>query len=89
MPDQSAQIVRPVTDRSSRKELLILACAIDRATWRKTYQVAARPRVNPIAGEVIGYLELLSSFLPGRIGRWLRGANFVAQLGRTLGWLRL
>jgi hypothetical protein len=81
------QIHRVVTSRNERKELLVLACEVDRMAWRQACR-PARPGAR-FAREVLGGLELISSFLPGRFGRWLRGASFLADLGRRFGWLRL
>ena len=89
MSEHPAQILQPLTARNSRKELLILSCAVDRAVWRKTCQAATQKTVARTARDVLGYLDLASSVLPGFFGRWLRRANFVAQLGRMMGWLRL
>jgi hypothetical protein len=88
MLEQSYQIRGPLTSRQDRKELLVLACTVDRVGWRQ----ACRPTGSPtalLARELLGYLETFSSFLPGRLGRWLRGASFLTNLSRQLGWLRL
>lgn len=90
MSEPTDQIVRIVTTRNERKELLILACAADRGAWLAACrQAPARSRGAQLASDLLGYLEPLSSVLPGRLGRWLRGASFLTNLGRQFGWLRL
>jgi hypothetical protein len=87
MPEPAAQIHRTITSRTERKELLVLACEVDRTAWRQACQP---PRQSAqFAREILGYLQAFSSFLPGRVGRWVRSAGFVADLVRKLGWLRL
>jgi len=88
MPESAAQIRRSVTPRTERKELLVLACEVDRASWRQACQPARSPG-RQLAHDLLGYVETFSSLLPGRLGRWLRGASFLTSLGRQLGWLRL
>lgn len=82
------QIHRTLTSRNERKELLVLACAVDRMAWGQACRPTRNPRAE-FAHEVLGYLDTISSFLPGRFGRWLRGASFLADLGRQFGWLKL
>lgn len=87
MPEPAAQIRRTVTPRNERKELLVLACEVDRASWRQ----ACQPRRGPgrqLAHDLVSYIDAFASFLPGRLGRWLRGASFLTSLGHRLGWLR-
>lgn len=82
------QIHRALTSRNERKELLVLACEVDRLAWRQ----ACRPNRSPAAQlthKLLGYVETIGSFLPGRLGRWLRGTSFLAGIGRQLGWLKL
>ncbi len=88
MPEHPDQIRRVLTSPREHKELLILACEVDRCAWRR----ACRPTRSPgaqFARDLLGHLETFSSFLPGRLGRWLRGASLVTGLVRQLGWLRL
>ncbi len=88
MPESFDQIHRILTSRTERKELLVLSCEVDRVAWRE----ACRPRRKSgtqLAMNMAGYLQTFGSFLPGRLGRWLRGAGFLADLGRMLGWFRL
>lgn len=89
MSEHPAQIPSSLTDRNSRKELLVLACALDRVAWRRARQAVIRKGLARKGRDLLGYLDMAGSVLPGSIGRWLRRANLVAQLGRMLGWLRL
>ncbi len=82
------QIHRTLTSPKERKELLVLACEVDRVAWRQACRPTRSPRAE-FAHEALGYLDTISSFLPGRVGRWLRGASFLAGLGRQFGWLKL
>ena len=81
------QIHRTLTSRNERKELLVLACEVDRLAWRQACGPARRPGVQ-LARRLLGCLETVGSFLSGRLGRWLQGAGFLAHLGRQFGWLR-
>jgi hypothetical protein len=81
------QIRRTLTSRNERKELLVLACEVDRASWRQACHPVRSPRAQ-LAHDLLGYVDSFRSFLPGRLGRWARGATFLASLGRQLGWLR-
>ena len=87
MSEPTDQIHRTLTSRNERKELLVLACEVDRVAWR----MACRPNREPgtqLALKLLGYLQTLGSLVPGRLGRWLRGAGFLAGLSRQLGILR-
>ena len=87
MSEPTDQVRRPLT-RAERKQLLILACATDRAAWVHACRPApARSRVEQIATELLRYVEPFSNLLPGRLGRWFRGASFLTSLGRQLGFL--
>jgi hypothetical protein len=87
MPEPIDQIQRTLTSRNERKELLVLACEVDRMSWRQACQPVHRPG-GQLALTLLNFLQPLSSLLPGRLGRWLRGAGFLAGLGRQFGWLR-
>ncbi|HEX2861935.1 MAG TPA: hypothetical protein VHN79_09860 [Lacunisphaera sp.] len=87
MLEPAVQIHRTLTSRNERKELLVLACEVDRTAWR---QACRPPRHSTrVARDVLGYLQTFSSFLPGRWGRWVRSVSFVADLVGKVGWLRL
>ncbi|HVU18281.1 MAG TPA: hypothetical protein VHD32_15270 [Candidatus Didemnitutus sp.] len=78
---------QPLSNRERRKAYLALACESDRIALRE----ACLPDGNPSRLAVrtfLGYIEPFASFFPGRIGRWLRGLTFLANIGRHLGWLR-
>jgi hypothetical protein len=86
MSEQAPQIHRALTSRTERKELLVLACEVDRVAWRQACQP---PRQSAqLAHDILGYLQTFSSFLPGRVGRWVRTATFAADLVRKFGFLR-
>lgn len=90
MSDQASQSRYPLSARDERKQLLTLVCAADRAAWVRAFRPL--PPATPaaqLAGDLLGQLETLGAFLPGRLGRWLRRATVFANLGRQLGWLRL
>jgi hypothetical protein len=88
MSEQAHQVRNSLT-RTERKQLLALACASDRAAWAHACRPAPpRSPIAQIASEAIRYLEPFSNLLPGRIGRLLRGAGFLTNLGRQFGWLR-
>lgn len=89
MSEPIPQIHRTLTSRNERKELLVMACQVDRLAWRE----ACRPVRAPVEGaqlafKLAGWFQTLGAFLPGRVGRWLRGASILADLGRMFGWLR-
>jgi hypothetical protein len=88
MSEPAHQIRRVLTSRQERKELLALACEVDRAAWRQACRRTRRPGVQ-LARDLLGGLETISAFLPGRLGRWLRGASFLTGLSRQFGWFRL
>jgi len=88
MPEQSIQIRHAVTSRNERKELLALACEVDRAAWGEACRPHRRPGLQ-VAANLLSFVESFSAFLPGRLGRWLRGANLIASITRRFGWLRL
>jgi len=88
MLDSFDQVRRTVTPRTERKELLVLACEVDRAAWRRACRPTATSQASLLAQQVLGWLEPFAALLPGRLGRWLRGGGFLLQLGRQLGWLR-
>ena len=82
------QIHRVLTSARERKELLILACGVDRMAWRHACVPTRRPGTQ-FARDLLGHLETFSAFLPGRLGRWLRGASLITGIARQFGWLRL
>lgn len=87
MSEQINQIRGPLS-RLERKQLLVLACAADRAAWN--HSCRASPSRNPaskLAMKIMGFIEPLSHLLPRRIGGWIRGATFVGNLCRQFGWL--
>lgn len=86
MSEQPGQISHPLTSRAERKELLVLACAVDRAGWVR----ACRPSRSPaarLARQALAFIEPFSVFLPGKLGRMVRGGGFLLQVGRQLGWI--
>ena len=87
MSEQTDQVRNSMTI-AERKQLLALACAADRASWVHACRPApARSPLAQIATEIFGYLQPFSHLLPGRMGKWLRGATFLTNLGRQFGWL--
>lgn len=88
MPEPTLQISHPLTTRQERKELLVLACEVDRASWHQACHPIQSPAVK-FARETLSVIEMIGSFVPGRVGRWLRHASFLTTIGRQLGWLRL
>ena len=83
MPEGTDQI-DPALSRTDRKQQLVLACMADRAAWVQ----ACEPRPQPplaMAGNLLKLLEPLTFLLPGKLGRWLRRAEFFAQIGRQIG----
>lgn len=88
MLEPTAQIHRTLTSRNERKELLILACEVDRVAWRQACRPARTPNVQ-FAFKVLRYLQTFGSILPGRLGRWVRNANLLADVGRMFGWPKL
>lgn len=82
------QIRRTLTSRTERKELLVLACGVDRAAWRVACRPAVAGAAQTLTRQVLAGLESFGAFLPGRLGHWVRGGGCLLQLGRWLGWLR-
>lgn len=82
MSDASDRLRPPLT-RKEQKELLVLACRADRLEWRH----ACRPLPQgpwQQAANVLRMLEPLRPLLPGKLGGLMRGASFIASLGRKL-----
>ena len=89
MSEHPDQIIRPMT-RNERKHLLMLACTADRAAWKQACQpVKGRGPAMQFLQQILPHLDTCSFLLPRRLGGMLRGVNFLAQLGRQFGWLRL
>lgn len=87
MSEQIDQIRNPLT-RAQRKQLLVLACAADRARW--VHECRPQPNRSPvgrIVTELMGFVEPFSHFLPRRLGGWIRSASFLTGLGRKFGWI--
>lgn len=89
MPQPDHEVLPRLMTREERKQLLTLACATDRAAWAE----ACRPEPGPsraaqVADRALLFLEPVTGFLPGRIGRWVRRAALLARLGRHLGLMR-
>lgn len=72
--------------RGKRKQLLILACQVDRVAWAQACR-PRRPSPAPLAGYLLKGFETVTALLPGRPGRWLRGVNILVRFGRQFGWL--
>lgn len=84
MPESTAQIHRTLTSRNERKELLVLACEVDRVAWHQ----ACRPTRGPglqFTLRILHQVQTFGSLIPGRLGRWLRNAGLLADLGRLCG----
>lgn len=82
MPEGTDKIDPPLSIEE-RKRLLVLACMADRAAWAQ----ACAPRPQPplaMAGRILQLLEPLTVLLPGKIGRWLRKAQFLTKIGRQV-----
>ena len=88
MPEQPAQLRRALTSRAERKELLALACAVDRHAWRQATLAPVQRPGSRLLGDLLGYCEPFMPLLPERLGRWLRGATLLSHLGQAFGWLR-
>ena len=82
MSEGTDQVVSPLST-GERKQLLVLACTADRAAWVQA--CAPRPQ-PPLAsmGRILQLLEPLTVLLPGRIGRWVRKAQFLTKVGRQI-----
>lgn len=83
MPEGTDQNDPPLS-LAERKQRLVLACMADRAAWVQ----ACEPRPQPplaMAGSLLKLLEPLTFLLPGKLGRWVRRAEFLTQIGRQLG----
>lgn len=95
MSEHTDQIVQPVNSpalmtRSERKHLLVLACTVDRAAWKRAcYPAHRKSPAMQIMQRILPHLDALSFLLPGKLGGLLRSANFFAQLGRQFGWLKI
>ena len=82
MPEGTDKIDPPLSI-AERKQRLVLACMADRAAWA----AACEPRPQPPlakAGRIFQLLEPFTVLLPGRIGRWLRKAQFLTKIGRQI-----
>lgn len=83
MPAGPDQIDLSVS-REERKRQLVLACMADRAAWVRACEPGPQPPLA-MAGRLLQLLEPFTALLPGRIGRWLRNAQFLTRLGRQVG----
>ena len=88
MSDRPAPPDFPIS-REERKRLLVLACASDRTALVRACFPKPRGPIASFAGEMLQYAHLVSTFLPGRIGRLLRTLSSAAEIGRHLGLQRL
>ncbi len=70
---------------ADRKQQLARLCAADRAAWVEACRNDRRPAWPGLAKILLGGTDLLGTFLPGRLGRWYRGAHFVTGLFRHRG----
>ncbi len=82
MSESTAPVDLPL-NRDERKRLLVVACVADRLAWCQACEPRPRPPLHQ-AGYILQLLEPLTALLPGRIGRWLRGANFIAKVSRQV-----
>jgi hypothetical protein len=87
MPEPTISSSQPLNLRERRKAYLALACESDRVAVREACFPVGTPGTLAVR-TLLGYIEPLASFFPGRIGRWMRGATFMANIGRHLGWFR-
>ena len=83
MPEGTEQIDPPLS-RDERKQRLILACMADRASWVAACEPGPQPPLAMV-GRVLQMIEPFVALLPGRMGRWLRNAQFLTRLSRQLG----
>lgn len=88
MSDRPSPPDLPIS-REERKRLLVLACASDRTALVRACFPKPRGPLASLAQEVLQYVNLISSFLPGRFGRMLRTFATAADIGRHLGWLKI
>jgi hypothetical protein len=62
-----------------------LLCASDRAAWADACLPVNQPPPSLVSTILYEASGLVGAMLPGRIGRWVRGASFIAGLVRNLG----
>ena len=74
----------PPLSRSERKQRLVLACMADRAAWVQACEPGPQPPLAML-GRVFQMIEPFAALLPGRLGRWLRNAQFLTKIGRQVG----
>ena len=84
MPARLDQDRHPLRSLRERKASLILACEVDRAAWPQAFHRSRNPRAQ-LGRDLLGYLDLVSSLLPGRFGRGLRHAHLLISVGQQLG----
>jgi hypothetical protein len=83
MPEGTEQIDLPLS-RDERKQRLVLACMADRAAWAQACEPGPQPPLAMV-GRVLQVIEPFAALLPGRLGRWLRNAQFLTRLSRQVG----
>lgn len=69
---------------AERKQQLVLACKADRVAWVEACAPHPQPPLAK-AGHILKMLEPLTFLLPGRLGKWLRRAEFLTVIGRQIG----
>jgi hypothetical protein len=74
----------PVNSIDARKQHLVLACMADRAAWCQACEPRPQTPLSK-AGNILKMLEPLTFLLPGRLGRWVRRAEFLTVIGRQIG----
>ncbi|HET7537638.1 MAG TPA: hypothetical protein VFJ90_14355 [Candidatus Didemnitutus sp.] len=80
MPETTTQL--PSVDLEERKQQIIEQCAADRAAWVNACR--ADHRKATITGALLHWSDMLGAVLPGRFGRWFRGASFLAGFARNI-----
>jgi hypothetical protein len=82
MPATTPQSLEPVEDPAERKQRIVEQCAADRASWVHACRTEYRP--PSLTGTLLNWSDMLGAVLPGRFGRWFRGASFLAGFARNL-----
>ena len=80
MPEPAHQNDSPLS-RDERKQLLVLACEMDRAAWSDSCRPRPRPRAA-VAAELLRFAGPVLSLIPGLPKRWLQRLGFVTKIAR-------
>lgn len=82
MPESAHQSDSPLS-QEERKQLLVLACEMDRAAWNDSCRPRPRTRAA-LAAELLRFAAPALAMIPGLPKRWLQRLGFVTRIARQV-----